>query len=101
MEDFRQNLESLLNLLIPDPADCREDAQQLRLKNPDATAEQIAQRAVKDSRKWAVSVGALTGLAASPLTFLPAAVADAAAMLRLEGKLAGVIAALLDPESLD
>jgi hypothetical protein len=32
---------------------------------------------------------------------LPAAVADMAAMLRLEGKLAGTIAALLDPDSLN
>ncbi|HEX8523140.1 MAG TPA: hypothetical protein VF669_12860, partial [Tepidisphaeraceae bacterium] len=71
------------------------------LEDPNATPEQIAQRAVKHARKWAASVGAATGIAASPITFLPAAAADAAAMLRLEGKLAGDIAALLDPDSLD
>ncbi len=101
MDDLHLNLEKLLNLVIPDPAHCRDDAQQLRLQDPNASSEMIAQRAVKDARKWAASVGAVTGIAASPLTFLPAAVADAAAMLRLEGKLAGVIAALLDPASLD
>src|SRR5205085_9073019 len=42
-----------------------------------------------------------TGAVASPVTMLPAAVADMAAMLKLEGKLAGTIAALLDPKSLD
>jgi hypothetical protein len=101
MNDLRLNLEKLLNRVIPDPAECRDAAQQLRLKDPNVSSEMIAQRAVKESRKWAASVGAITGVAASPLTFLPAAVADAAAMLRLEGKLAGVIAALLDPASLD
>jgi len=100
MEHPLSTLEKLLDLVIPDPADCLREAAELRLKDPNATAEQIARRAVKDSRKWAASVGAATGLAASPITMLPAAIADAAAMLRLEGKLVGTIAALLDPDSL-
>src|SRR5688500_14517748 len=101
MENPSFNLEELLNVVIPDAEDSRREAQELRLKEHAATAEQVARRAVKDSRKWAASVGAATGLAASPITLLPAAIADAAAMLRLEGKLVGTIAALLDPESLD
>src|SRR5678816_575677 len=101
MENFLPNLQKLLELVIPDADDCRRDAQELQLKDPSATAESAARRAVKDSRKWAASVGAATGLAASPITLLPAAIADAAAMLRLEGKLVGTIAALLDPASLD
>ena len=94
-------LEKILAWLIPDRGDCRVAAQQLRLDNPNHTPEQQATAAVKDSRKWAASIGAATGIASSPLTMLPAAVADAAAMLKLEGKLAGTIAALLDPKSLD
>ena len=101
MENLLANLEKLLDLVIPDPDECRRDAQELRLKDPDASAETSARRAVKESRKWAASVGAATGLAASPITLLPAAIADAAAMLRLEGKLVGTIAALLDPDSLN
>jgi hypothetical protein len=94
------DLDQLLSWLIPDPADCAKDAQELRLSDPNATSEQLARRAVRDSRKWAASIGGLTGVAASPVTMLPAAVADMAAMLKLEGKLAGTIAALLDPDSL-
>jgi hypothetical protein len=94
------NLEEILSWLIPDPADCLREAQELRLRDPDASAEQAARRTVKESRKWAASIGGITGIAASPVTMLPAAVADMAAMLRLEGKLAGTVAALLDPDSL-
>jgi hypothetical protein len=101
MENLLPNLQKLLELVIPDVEDCRREAAELRMKDPDASAETAARRAVKDSRKWAASVGAATGLAASPITLLPAAIADAAAMLRLEGKLVGTIAALLDPASLD
>jgi hypothetical protein len=101
MESLFPNLEKLLSVVIPDPQDCRREAQELRLKDPEASAEAVARRAVKDSRKWAASIGAATGLAASPITLLPAAIADAAAMLHLEGKLVGTIAALLDPESLN
>ena len=94
------DLEQILSLLIPRPEECRQEAERLRLGNPNQSDEQLARQAVKDSRKWAASVGAATGVAASPLTMLPAAAADAAAMLRLEGKLAGTVAALLDPDSL-
>src|SRR4051812_37834344 len=98
---LRADLEKLLSGVIPDTDDCRSAAQELRLTDPNATPQELALRAVKDSRKWAASIGAATGIAASPVTMLPAAVADAAAMLRLEGKLAGTVAAILDPESLD
>ena len=97
---FDLDLHKILTWLIPDAEDCRRAAEELRLADPNAAPEQLARRAVKDARKWAAGVGAATGMAASPITFLPAAVADAAAMLKLEGKLAGTIAALLDPDSL-
>src|SRR5690348_1451746 len=94
------DLEQILSFLIPDAEDCRQEAERLRLENPNKSPEQLARQAVKGSRKWAASIGAATGVAASPLTMLPAAAADAAAMLKLEGKLAGTVAALLDPGSL-
>jgi hypothetical protein len=95
------DIDQILAWLIPDPAHCRRDAQELRLSDPNATPEDLARKAVRDSRKWAASIGGATGLASSPLTMVPAAVADMAAMLKLEGTLAGTIAALLDPDSLD
>lgn len=94
------DLEKILTWLIPNPADCAQAAAEVRLAHPNLTDEERAKRAVKDSRKWAASIGAATGMAASPITMLPAAMADAAGMLKLEGKLAGTVAALLDPESL-
>ena len=95
------DLPKILSWLIPDIEECRRAAGELRLTDPNATDADLARRAVKDSRKWAASIGAMTGAAASPVTMLPAAVADMAGMLKLEGKLAGTIAALLDPKSLD
>jgi hypothetical protein len=95
------DLNQLLSFVLPDPEDCRRAAEELRLADPNATPEQTAEEALKQSRKWAVSIGAATGAFANPLTMLPAAVADATAMLKLEGKLAGTVAALLDPDSLN
>lgn len=94
------DLAKILSFVIPDPDDCRRAAQELRLDNPNATPEQAAEAALKQSRRWAVSIGAATGAFASPVSMFPAAFADAIAMLKLEGKLAGTIAALLDPDSL-
>src|SRR3954465_7140354 len=89
--NLNMNLQELMQWLIPDPDECRRTAADLRLANPDATDVQTARHAVRTGRKWAASVGAATGIAASPITMLPAAVADAAAMLKIEGKLAGTI----------
>jgi hypothetical protein len=94
------NLETMLQWLIPDPDDCRKLAAEARLDDPNADALGAAQRVVKSSRTWGAAAGATTGLASSPFTMLPAAVADMAAVLRIEGRMAGTIAALLDPDSL-
>ena len=94
------NLESLLQWVIPDPEKCRQSAIEARLVDPNYTAVEAARAAVKSARKWGAAAGATTGLAASPITMLPAAVADMMAMLRIEGRMAGTVAALLDPESL-
>jgi len=94
------DVESLLGWLIPDPDECRRTAAELRLEHPDFTAEQVAREAVRSAKRWAAAMGAATGVAANPITLLPAAIAEAATLLRIEGKMAGVIAALLDPDSL-
>jgi hypothetical protein len=91
----------MLQWLIPDPDECRKLAAEARLDDPNADALAAARRVVKSARAWGAAAGATTGLAASPLTMLPAAVADMAAMLRIEGRLAGTVAALLDPDSLN
>jgi hypothetical protein len=95
------NLDQFLSWIIPSAESCREQAAKLQLEHPGAPREQVARAAIKDARKWAMAMGAATGAAANPITLLPAALAEAAAMLRIEGQIAGVIAALLDPASLD
>ena len=90
-----------MNWIMPDPDDCRAQAEKLRLDHPELTGIEVARKAVKSSRKWAAGMGAVTGIAANPITLLPAALADAAAMLRIEGQLAGTVAALLDPPSVN
>jgi hypothetical protein len=97
---LHQDLAKLLIWLIPNPSDCAIAAEELRLSHPNLSDADRARLAVKESRKWAASIGGATGLAANPITMLPAVLADAAAMLKLEGNLAGTIAALLDPDSL-
>jgi hypothetical protein len=95
------NVHDILRWVIPEAEECRRVAAELMLAAPEETPAQVAVGAVKTARKWAAAAGATTGLAASPITMLPAAVADMAAMLRIEGHMAGTIAALLDPASLD
>ncbi len=94
------NLQTMLQWVIPDPDECRRLAAEVRLGDPEATARQAAELTVRSARKWGMAAGATTGLAASPFTMLPAAMADMAAMLRIEGRMAGTVAALLDPDSL-
>jgi hypothetical protein len=94
------SLNKLLEKVIPDAAECREAADKLRQRHPGETPEQLARRAVQAARQTAAAVGAATGAASGPIIMVPAALADIAAVLRIEGTLAGVVAALLDPDSL-
>jgi hypothetical protein len=91
----------LLTFLIPDPNECYAAAQKLRQEHPGEAASELAQRAIADARRWAATAGGVTGAAANPLIMVPAALADIAAVLRIEGKMAGTVAALLDPKVLD
>lgn len=89
-----------MNWVVPDREKCRRAAQELAAQHPGATPEQLARKAVASAKSWGVAAGTATGAAANPLIMFPAAVADIAAMLRIEGQMAGTIAALLDPPSL-
>lgn len=94
-------MKDVLGWVIPDRETCREAARRLAAEHPGETPEELARRAVRHAVPLAVGTGGATGAASSPLTMIPAAVADVAAMLRIEGMLAGMVAALLDPKSLD
>jgi hypothetical protein len=94
-------VEQLISWIIPDAEECRREAERLRLRAPDAPVEDTARTVVQEARRWGTGLGAASGAIATPLTLVPAAVAESAALLRIEGKMAGTVAALLDPESLD
>ena len=91
----------ILSFLIPNPDESRDLAARLREEHPGLTPEQIAHKTVASAKRMAAGTGALMGLAGSPVTWIPAAAADAAAVLKIEGRMAGTIAALLDPDILD
>ena len=93
--------EQLLSWVVPDIDACRRLAMEVRTRDPNATPEALAQSMIRYAQKQGAAIGGMTGLAASPFTMLPAALADIAAMLKVEGTLAGGIAAILDPASLD
>jgi hypothetical protein len=92
--------DDLLSWVVPDREACRNAAESLREEHPGLTDEQLARKAIASAKNWAVAAGGTTGAAANPLIMLPAAMADIAAMLRIEGQMAGTIAAVLDPGSL-
>jgi hypothetical protein len=97
---MRMTVNRLLEKMVPDAGQCREAAERLRAKHPGESPEQLARRAIAEAQRSGVTVGALTGVATNPLAMVPAALADMAVMLRIEGVMAGTIAALIDPDSL-
>src|SRR3954447_9538670 len=98
---MRMTVNRLLEKMVPDAAQCHEAAERLRQKHPGESPDQLARRAIAEAQRSGVAIGALTGAASNPITMVPAALADMAAMLRIEGVMAGTIAALLDPDSLE
>ena len=94
-------LDNVLEWVVPDREQCRKAAADISAQNPGQSPEQLARRAVGSAQTWAAAAGGATGAAANPLIMVPAALADMAAVLRIEGVMAGTVAALLDPASLD
>jgi len=92
--------DDLMSWVVPDREKCRNAARELMEQNPGATPQGLARKAITTAKHWGVAAGGATGAAANPLIMFPAAMADIAAMLRIEGQMAGTIAALLDPGSL-
>ncbi|MDB5297316.1 MAG: hypothetical protein JWO31_3299, partial [Phycisphaerales bacterium] len=94
-------VEQMMGWVVPDADACRRLAMEVRTRDPNAPPEEMARQLVKYAQKQGATIGGVTGVLASPLTFMPAALADMAAMMKVEGTMAGGIAALLDPASLD
>jgi len=97
---LRSKIESALESMVPTAQSCRETAQRLRQEYPAETPEQLSRRAIRSARRSAAAAGAATGAVANPLIMIPAALADMAFVLRIEGAMAGTVAALFDPAAL-
>jgi hypothetical protein len=87
--------------LLPDAATCRLQATRLGQSYPGENPEALARRATQTAQRWAGASGAGMGLFGNPFLIAPAGIADMLVMIRIEAQLAGVVAALLDPPSLD
>ena len=96
-----QFLDNVLEWVVPDRDQCRKAAEDFAKQNPGKTPEELANLAISSAQTWAAAAGGATGAAANPLIMVPAAIADMAAVLRIEGFMAGTVAALLDAKSLD
>ena len=94
------NFEALIEHLVPSLDHARTSAAALRAKYPALTSLELADRAIHTAKLKAATSGAVTGAASSPLTMIPAALADMAAVLAIEGALVAEIGALLSPDSL-
>jgi hypothetical protein len=92
--------EELIGWVIPSRDECRAAAERLTVEYPELTPAQRAWKAVKSARYWAAATGAGTGMVANPVVMFPAAAVEIGAMFRIEGKMAGIIGALIDPDSL-
>jgi hypothetical protein len=97
---LRSKIESALESMVPTAQSCRQSAERLRREHPAETPEQLARRAIRSARRSAAAAGAATGAVANPIVMIPAALADMAFVLRIEGAMSGTVAALFDPVSL-
>lgn len=95
------DFERLLAALLPAPADCIEKAAQLREAYPKLSSAELAKKAVKQARTLLAVTGAGTGLITNPLAMVPLAATEMGVVLNREARLAGVVAALLDPDVLN
>ena len=98
MKDFiTEQVQQLMSWVVPDVEECRRTAEEMLARRPDAPRDELARELVRYAQKRAAAVGGVTGLAASPVAMVPAALADIAAVLKIEGTMVGGVAALLDP----
>lgn len=95
------NFEEFIRAAMPHPDECRRKATELREAYPELSDDQLVERAITTSKRWAAAYGVGSGIATNPLAMLPAAAADMGLTMRAEAHLVGVVGALKDPRSLD
>ena len=92
--------DDLLKRILPSPEGCRNAAAKLRAAKPKLSPDQLAEQAAKNARRWATVAGTASGAVANPFAMVPLAMGEMGVTLYREAKMAGVVAALLDPDSL-
>lgn len=95
------DFEQVLSWAIPSTDECRQRVKQLQAAHPHLDPEQLAEKVVHSTRRSGAAAGAATGVLSNPVAMVPAAFGEFGLLMHEEGKMIGVIAALLDPESLD
>ena len=102
MSNQNTTLEKVIAFAVSiDRGDALAAASALRSANPGTSSQELAARVFRGLSWKGAGIGALTGLPSQIATAIPAALADAAAVLRIELKGAAVVAALYDPTFLD
>lgn len=91
------NMEDFIRAVLPHPDECRRKAQELQTAYPEASIDEIVERAIKTAKRWAAAYGVGSGIATNPFAMVPAAAADMGLTMRAEAHLVGVIALLKVP----
>lgn len=95
------DVESILKSLIPDPDECRAKVAKLRSAYPRHTNDELAQVAVAQAKTLLATIGVGSGLITNPLAMVPLAATEMTVVLNREARLAGVVAAILEPDVLN
>lgn len=95
------DIESIVKTLVPDPTECVGKAEKLRKAYPRASPRELAEKAVGQSKALLAGAGAAAGAVSNPFAMVPLAAGEMAIVLSREARLAGVIAALMDPDVLN
>lgn len=94
------DIENILKALVPSSSECADKARQLHETYPKLPPVELANKAVKQAKTLLAAAGAGAGVVGNPLAMVPLAAAEMTLVLSREAKLAGVVAALLDPDVL-
>lgn len=94
------DIEDILRALVPSSTECADKARQLREAYPQLAPEALAEKAVKQAKTLLAAAGAGAGAVGNPLAMVPLAATEMTLVLTREAKLAGVVAALMEPDVL-
>jgi hypothetical protein len=94
------DIDELLVSLVPDPEECLAKVRKLRESYPGLSEEQLAHKAISQAKVLTAATGGVAGAVTNPFAMAPLALTEMGIILNREAKLAGVVAALLDPSVL-